>query len=84
MAELTAEQRRYFDDYDEMFATNGWKQLLEEANVQLDNLRNECLVTPEKAVALAGEGRMLTYLLNLEQTLDNQRRMLQEDFNAPV
>ena len=76
---LTKEQQDYFDEYDEMFATAGWKRLVTEAENQIRALGEEALARPADAASFAGEARSLRYLTNLEVSLDTTKRMIEED-----
>lgn len=78
---LTKEQQDYFDAYDEMFATEGWKLLITDAENQIRALGEEALARPDEASSFAGEARTLRYLVNLEVSLDNTKRMMLEDIN---
>ena len=80
MAGLTADQSKYYDDFDEMFATNGWKKLMEECKEEIYNRQASSLEakTWDQVVENRGAAQMLNYLLSLETILDLQKEEAEE------
>ena len=87
--DLTPEQIKYYDDYDEMFATDGWKNFIEEAKTEIYQLQADALdlrPTPEYSLdyllgRLQGRAEHLAYLTRLEEVNDMQKKLLQEDLD---
>ena len=81
MAVLTQEQSKYFDDFDLMFSTEGWKTLMTECKEEIYNRQAASLEakTWDEVVENRGAAQMLNYLLALESILDTQRQDAEAD-----
>lgn len=60
---------KYFEDLEEMFATQGWRNLVEEARSQLYQYQSDALeqTTWDKVCELRGQVMQLARLINLEE-----------------
>lgn len=72
---MTQEEQRYFENFIDMFATDGWKQLLEELEVRA-SAHNVTSIDSEKNLFKAkGELAVIANILNFEmfirQALDD-------------
>ena len=72
MASLDIETQQYYDNYFNLFQTDGWKQLTEE--LQQNALVNNSVESTKDANDLymrKGQINILAYILNLESTTNN-------------
>lgn len=83
---LTPEQRKYYEDLDEMFATPGWRALVKDMEVQVYQNQADALEARsyDQVCELRGEARALAYLINLEAASDAQREMLEDEEDDEV
>ena len=60
---------KYFDDLEEMFATPGWRNLVEEAKAQIYQFQSDALERPtwDSVCELRGQVMQLARLVNLEE-----------------
>jgi hypothetical protein len=72
MASLDSETQQYYDNYFNLFQTDGWKQLTEELQ------QNALVINSVEATKDAndlymrkGQINVLAYILNLESTTNN-------------
>lgn len=68
---LTPDQQQFFDDMEELFATRGWKRLMEEANSTIYALQADALEakTWEQVLVMRGKAEQLAELANMEDTV---------------
>lgn len=78
---LSPEQQREYDEYQEMFATPGWRRVMATAEQQIYELQADALEAKswEEVCMLRGRASTLAELFNLESTMDAQYRMLNEE-----
>lgn len=83
---LSPELRKYYDDLGEMFATPGWKNLVEEAKTEIYQMQADALeISPsmgsvEYALGrLQGRAETFNYFSRLEEISDVQRAALEEE-----
>jgi hypothetical protein len=72
---LSPEENRYYDDFDDMFATAGWKRLIQEVKEEIFNLQADALDLPSWDRVKENKGRalQLAYMLGYENVLRNQK-----------
>lgn len=65
----------YYNIMDEMFASDGWKQLMEELADNASNI-NSVEATKDENDLFFRKGQLnsLSFILNLESTLDHNRK----------
>jgi hypothetical protein len=80
---ITQDQIDYYDALDEMFATQGWKLLIEEATAQIYQCQADALEQPswDNVNVLRGKAMQLAELKNLEEVTRMQRTLLEEDID---
>ena len=80
MSLLSPEENKYYDDYDDMFSTPGWKQLVKEMGEEIYGLQADSLELPnwDQVSEARGRAKQLAYLLAFESTLENQKEALLE------
>ena len=83
---LTQEQQEYYEDLDEMFATKGWKRLVEEAKKQIYQYQSDALEQPDwdSVNVLRGRAQQLNELVLLEDISLMQKAQLEVDDDADV
>lgn len=76
---LTQEQKDYYDDLDEMFATSGWKRLMSDAEAQIYQNQADALEQPnwDAVNVLRGRSLQLNELTLLEDISTMQRAALE-------
>lgn len=81
---LTLDQRKYYDNLDEMFATDGWKDLMKEVEREIYQLQADALESDswDKVRFLQGRARQLVIFFNLEAESEAQKALLDEDDEA--
>jgi hypothetical protein len=77
---LTDEEIAFYDAQDEMFATPGWKQLMEDTAKEIYQIQANALEvkTWEQVCEERGRAKQLAILLRLEEISDVQRMQLIE------
>lgn len=78
---LTPEQEEYYNALDEMFATKGWKTLVEEATAMIYQAQADALEQPswDHVNVLRGKAMQLAEIVNFEETSRMQKALLEED-----
>jgi len=78
---LTQEQIDYYDAMEEMFATAGYKLLIEDAKAQVYQYQADALEQPswDHVNVMRGKALTLAELVNFEDTTLMQRALLEED-----
>ena len=81
---MTPDQQKYFDDFDTMFATVGWKSLLAQLEQEIYEIQADALEASDwdKVCRLRGRAEGWAYLRNLEAVLDHQKAELEGDENV--
>lgn len=84
---MDKDTHKYFEDLLDLFARPGWARLVEEAEGQINNLRDH-LEDPSASESstelLRGQILQLRRLLALETTVNHTYRELKEEDNASV
>ena len=63
--------REYFENYNEMFLTEGWKQLLEELKFNLEELNSvENVSSNDNLWQRKGQIATIAYICNLEAQME--------------
>lgn len=78
---LTQEQLEYYDDLEEMFATQGWKRVMQDAEAQIYQCQADALEQPnwDAVNVLRGRAQQLHELTLLEAVTQMQKEVLEED-----
>jgi hypothetical protein len=72
MASLDPETQQYYDNYFNLFQTNGWKQLTEELQQNALVINSvEATKDTNDLYMRKGQINVLAYILNLESTTNN-------------
>lgn len=79
---MTPELEQYYSDRFSMFATQGWRDLMEDAQKMLDASNSLSGVTPENLGFKQGELSIMRWLLSLKQTSENAYQELQNETDA--
>lgn len=69
MAQVEKDPIQYIEELEEMFATQGWKNLTEEAHAQLAEYKDMALTLPtwERVCELRGQALQLARIINLPE-----------------
>jgi len=75
---LTPDEQKYYDDLDEMFATEGWKNLIEDCTKEIYQLQADALEAGswDEVCRLRGRAEQLAYLVNLEAVTETMKQQL--------
>lgn len=78
---LTPEQEEYYDSMEELFATKGWRLLVEDAKAQIYQYQADALEQPtwDHVNMLRGKGMQLAELVNFEDTTLMQKALLETE-----
>lgn len=77
---MTPETQKYYDNFFELFASDGWKQLTEELKENAININNASAIsTLEDLHFRKGQLNMLGSIVNLPETLEATLRDQQEN-----
>lgn len=90
MVQLPAEIAKYYEDLEEMFATDGWKAMVEEAVKEIYQLQADALdFKPVPGVSmdwrlgvLQGKAEQLNYIARLQEISRNQKQQLIDHLEA--
>lgn len=79
--QLTQEQSKYYDDLDEMFATRGWRIMMEDAKAQIYQNQADALEQPnwDSVNVLRGKALQLAELVNMEEITALQRQIIEDE-----
>lgn len=78
---LTSNQTRLFDIYEQMFALDGWKELVEDFKERRDNLKETVLrnTKSERELGIAqGMNHIYSYIIELENFMEASKRQAME------
>lgn len=72
---------KYIEELEEMFATPGWRNLIDEAREQLNQYKDEALTLPtwERVCETRGQALQLARLLNLPDMIAMMRSNLEAE-----
>lgn len=76
---MTQEEEKYYDLYFDLFATDGWKQFVEEINTILDSHRIEDIKDERHLAFIKGERDALFRLRRFETGIRSAYDMLTKD-----
>ena len=79
---MTPELQKYYEDRFQMFATQGWRDLMEDVQTMLDASNSLSGVTPENLGFKQGELSIMRWILSLKQTSENAYQELQNETDA--
>ena len=79
---MSPEENKYYDNYFDLFATDGWKQFMEEVNEILDRHRIEDIKTESQLSFVKGERDALFRVRRFETGIRSAYDVLQGQNNA--
>ena len=72
---MTPENQKYYENYFDLFNTDGWSQLMEQIKVDRDNFQIEAIENEKTLFQTQGQLYVLNTLINMEDmvraTYDN-------------
>lgn len=68
---MTKEDEVYYENYFEMFASKGWKQLIKETKNEIDLFTIDNIPDEQTLKHIQGQLRILRNLTNLEDAVKN-------------
>ena len=75
MSYMTPENEKYYENYFDLFNTDGWSQLMEQIQVDRDNFHIEAIEDEKTLFQTQGQLYVLNTLINMEDmvraTYDN-------------
>ena len=79
---MSPEENKYYDNYFDLFATDGWKQFIEEIDEILDKHRIEDIKNEQQLAYIKGERDALFRIIRFEQGMKTAYDVLTERENA--
>ena len=79
---MSPEENKYYDNYFDLFATDGWKQFIEEIDEILDKHRIEDIKNEQQLAYIKGERDALFRIIRFEQGMKTAYDVLTERGNA--
>ena len=76
---MSPEENKYYDNYFDLFATDGWKQFIEEINDILDKHRIEDIKNEQHLAFIKGERDALFRVRRFEQGIRTSYDVLTKD-----
>ena len=76
---MSPEENKYYDNYFDIFATDGWKQFIEEINDILDKHRIEDIKNEQHLAFIKGERDALFRIRRFEQGIKTAYDVLTKD-----
>ena len=76
---MSPEENKYYDNYFDIFATDGWKQFIEEINEILDKHRIEDIKNEQHLAFIKGERDALFRIRRFEQGIKTAYDVLTKD-----
>jgi hypothetical protein len=76
---LSPEENKYYDNYFDLFASDGWKQFIEEINDILDKHRIEDIKHEQHLAFIKGERDALFRIRRFEQGIKTAYDVLTKD-----
>ena len=79
--QLTPEQNQYFDNFEQMFGTVGWKTFTEEMQKNRQDLLDAALYMNSHESFLIGKGRIQCFdqVLGFEKMIDSIKQGIEEN-----
>lgn len=78
--QLTPEQAQYFDNFEQLFLTEGWKTFVEEMKKNRQDLFDSALYMNHHDSFLIGKGRVQTFdqVIGFEKMIENIKLAVDE------
>ena len=76
---MNRDLQKYYEDYFAMFATDGWKQLMDEVDNSLDTFRIENITDERELYFVKGQMNQLRSLKGLQMTIEAAYEELESD-----
>ena len=76
---MEPEVKQQYDNYFELFRTQGWKQFIEDMQSVFDTYSIESIVDGQQLAKVQGERRVLNQILNFEWSIRNNFEMEEEE-----
>ena len=78
--QLTPEQRTYFDNFETLFITEGWKTFISEMKKNRQDLFNASLYMNLHNSFLIGKGRVQTFdqVIGFEEMIENVKHAIED------
>lgn len=74
---LTPELQKYYENYFDLFASDGWKQLMEEVDNSIDTFRIENINSEKELFLVRGQLVQLNSLKNLQVIMEQNYEELE-------
>ncbi len=78
LTELNMTTNKYFEDLEEMFATQGWKQFIKDTKEVYDSLSYDSCSTLEAFFLTKGRRQQLERVLAFETSIGHAKTMAQD------
>jgi len=79
---MTPEVEKYYENYFDLFTTDGWKQYVEQVEAEKDNFLIENIKDDRDLYAKQGQLYVINNILNFESMIRNAYDSIQEDEDA--
>lgn len=76
---MTPELEKYYENFFDMFNTEGWKQLMEEVDTSIDSFIIENINTEKELFLVRGQLVQLNFLKNLQAVVEQTYEDLKND-----
>lgn len=76
---MTPEVEKYYENYFDLFTTNGWKQYVEQVEAEKDNFSLEGVKDDKDLYAKQGQLYVINNILNFESMIRTAYDNLKED-----
>jgi hypothetical protein len=76
---MTQEEEKYYENFFDLFATEGWKQFVEDLQIAFDSYNIESLETLEELHKAKGERAMLSRMLSFQLGVETSYTTIKED-----
>lgn len=78
---MTPELQEQYDNYFEMFRTQGWKQFIEDMSEVYDSFYIEDIKDELELYKIKGERKVLNQIINFENSIKTSHENLLEDYD---
>lgn len=76
---MTPELEKYYEDYFDLFITDGWKQFIKDLEESTGNFNIRYVKTPDELYYAQGQLQVVDMILNWETTVRNGYDSVQEE-----
>jgi len=76
---MTQEEEKYYDNYFDLFITDGWKQLVEDSKKELELFRIRDIPDEKTLYITQGKLHVLENITNLEDLIRNSYESLKDE-----